>query len=46
MSKVEFSSVASTSTGEAISLVGVKIHTLLDGDRYNTKSHEVIQFIK
>jgi cyanophycinase len=46
MSKVEFSSVASTSPGEAISLVGVKIHTLLSGDRYNTKTHEVIQLIK
>ncbi len=45
MSKVEFSSVASTSPGEAISLVGVKIHTLLSGDRYNTKTHEVIQLI-
>lgn len=42
MSKVEFSSVASTSTGEAISLVGVKIHTLLDGDHYDTKNHAVI----
>jgi hypothetical protein len=38
--------VASTSPGEAISLVGVKIHTLLSGDRYNTKTHEVIQLIK
>lgn len=46
MSKVEFSSVASTSNGEAISLVGVKIHTLLDGDNYNVKNHEVIQFKK
>lgn len=42
MSKVEFSSVASVSTGEAISLVGVKIHTLLDGDKYDTKNHLVI----
>lgn len=43
MSKVEFSSVASTAPGGAISLVGVKIHTLLDGDFYNTKIHEVVR---
>lgn len=42
MSKVEFSSVASTAPGEAISLVGVKIHTLLSGDKYNTKTHVII----
>lgn len=42
MSKVEFSSVASTAPGDAISLVGVKIHTLLSGDKYNTKTHVII----
>ena len=42
MSRVEFSSVASTAPGEAISLVGVKIHTLLSGDKYDTRTHSII----
>ena len=42
MSQVEYSSVASTAPGDAISLVGVKIHTLLHGDRYDPKTHQVI----
>lgn len=43
MSNVEFSSVARAAEGDAISLIGVKIHTLSNGDRYNTTSHTVIQ---
>ena len=41
MSKVEYSSVASTAPGEAISLVGVKIHTLAHGDSYDPNIHEI-----
>lgn len=42
MSNVEFTSVARAQEGDAISLVGVKIHTLANGDKYDTKSHTVI----
>jgi cyanophycinase len=42
MSKVEFTSVAAAKEGDAISLVGVKIHTLSNGDFYDTCSHLVI----
>lgn len=46
MSTVEFSSVAGIAVGDPISLVGVKIHTLLDGDEYDIAHHEIIRFRK
>ena len=42
MSKVEFTSVAEAKEGDVISLVGVKIHTLSNGDFYDTSSHTII----
>lgn len=44
MSQVEYSSIASSSTGDPISLIGVRLNILLDGDKYDT--HNKTVFLK
>lgn len=39
-SDIQFSSVAEAKQGKPISVIGVKLHLLLAGDRYNLNTHE------
>jgi len=41
MSELEYSSVATASIGDSISLVGVRYHTLMNGDKYDMSTHKV-----
>ena len=40
MSSLEYSSMGRTMPGEPVSLIGVKLHTLIEGGRFNTCTYE------
>lgn len=40
MSALEYSSMGRTMPGEPVSLIGVKLHTLIEGGRYNTLTNQ------
>ena len=39
-SNIEFSSMADAGVGDAVGLIGVKLHILLAGDRYDLKTRK------
>ncbi|MFT6834326.1 MAG: cyanophycinase [Francisellaceae bacterium] len=43
MSCLEYSSMGRTMPGEPVSLIGIKLHTLIEGGTFNTLTYEAVQ---